>query len=140
MRGIPVSLVGVLRNWYGKLMVKVRWGSCYSEFVTVLNGVRQGSVSSPSLFNLFINVFIVHLRQQRIGCCIKSMFLGCLLYADDMILLCPSVHGLQQMLDECVLIGEILSLSFNPKKSFCMGVGKLAHIASDEMLLGHVKL
>jgi hypothetical protein len=49
------------------------------------------SVLSPALFNLFINVFIVHLRQLQIGCCIKSLFIGCLLYADDMILLSPSV-------------------------------------------------
>ena len=30
-----------------------------------------------------------------------TLFLGCLLYADDIVLLSPSVSGLQTMLDKC---------------------------------------
>ena len=30
-----------------------------------------------------------------------QMFVGCLLYADDIILLSPTVGGLQAMLDKC---------------------------------------
>jgi hypothetical protein len=71
-----------------------------------------------------MNIFILHIRQLDIGCCIKSMFAGCLLYADDIILICPSVSDLQDMLDLCVTMGKTVSLKFNPLKSCCLGIGK----------------
>jgi len=84
---------------------------------SVLNGTRQGSVISTTLFNIFINTFIIRLRSLGIGCVVQSMSIGCLLYADDMILLCPGVKGLQSMLDSCVGVANDLSLTFNSLKS-----------------------
>jgi len=57
------------------------------SFFTVFNGVRQGSVLSTVIFNVFINIFITQLRQLYIGCHLRSMFIGCLMYVDDMILI-----------------------------------------------------
>jgi hypothetical protein len=47
------------------------------------------------------------------------MFAGCLLYADNIILISPAVSGLQDMLDLCVTVGKVLSSKFNPLKSSC---------------------
>ena len=62
-----------------------------------------------------MNVIIMQLKRQRIGCCISSMFLSFigLLYADDILLLSPTVAGLQKMLDKCSEIAEVISLEFN---------------------------
>jgi len=87
--------------------VNVRWGSRCSQFFAVFNGVRQGSVLSPTIFNVFINVFIVRLRHLSFECHLRSMFIGCLLYADDLLLICPSVRGLQTMLDVCVSTADL---------------------------------
>ena len=70
-------------------------------------------------------VDIVRLRMFNVGCHIQSVFLGCLLYADDMILICPSVQGLRVMLNVCVLISSELALDFNARKSYCIAFGKL---------------
>lgn len=134
--GVPQPVIEVLRNWYNKLFVSVRWGSSYSDIFAVLSGTRQGSVISPTLFNMFVNAFITNLRAMSIGCTIKSVFLGCLLYADDMILLCPSVRGLQTMLDNCNLTASYLELRFNASKSSCLAIGKLAKELPHDMLLG----
>src|SRR5688572_6963092 len=66
-------VVSILENWYSKLLVKLRWGSCfYTAF--------QWHLVSPS-FNIFINMFVVRLHQLDIRCHINSLFIGCLLYA-----------------------------------------------------------
>jgi len=71
-----------------------------------------------------MNVFIQQLRYLGVGCCISSMFLGCVLYADDILLLSPSVVGLQSMLDKCSVLAELLSFEFNVEKSHCIVIGK----------------
>ena len=61
----------------------------------------KGSTLSPALFNLFINAFIVRLTSSGIGCNICDQYFGCLLHAEDIILLSPAVAGLQDMLNMC---------------------------------------
>ena len=53
-----------------------------------------------------------------------------------MILICPSVIGLQKMLNECVDIAGNLSLTFNVNKSYCLAIGKLHSRAISDMSLG----
>jgi hypothetical protein len=52
-------------------------------------------------------MFIAQLRKLHVGCVVKSMYLGGLLYADDMVLFCPSLRGLQCMLNNCVDTAEL---------------------------------
>ena len=87
-----------------------------SALFAVGSGVRQGSCLSAVIFNMFVNKFIVQLKLLDIGCHIGSVFVGCIMYADDIILLCPSLHGLQQMIDTCCNIASLLSLEFNINK------------------------
>ena len=58
------------------------------------------------------------------GCSISSLYIGCILYVDDILLLCPSVTGLQDMLDKCSETAKYLSLEFNVEKCHCVAVGK----------------
>ncbi|XP_052741095.1 uncharacterized protein LOC128198686 [Bicyclus anynana] len=51
-------------------------------------GVRQGELSSPALFNLNI---IIDLGNARFGCSIDGQCVNSINYADDMMLLSPSV-------------------------------------------------
>jgi len=78
LRGVPICIINVLRDWYSKLFVRVKWGTALSDVAMVSCGVRQGGVISPVLFNVFINVFINRLRSLQIGCHVNGLFLGCL--------------------------------------------------------------
>jgi len=59
------------------------------------------------------------------GCHVSGMFVGCLLYADDITLVSPSVVGFQEMLDKCHEIACTVSLQFNVCKCHCMVIGKM---------------
>ena len=41
----------------------VRWGSSVSSKFTVYNGVRQGGILSPFLFNIYMDDMSVNLKE-----------------------------------------------------------------------------
>ena len=116
--GIPGWIIDILINWYSKLTVKVRWNGNLSHSFIVQSGVRHGSCLSPSLFNVFIDLFTCELRKLNVGCHIFNEIVGCLLYTDDIIILSPSVNGLQSMLDVYSVTSRSLSVHFKYSKSF----------------------
>ena len=52
-RGAPGYIVRLLMFWYAHQTMCVRWGSSVSSKFTVSNGVRQGGILSPFLFNIY---------------------------------------------------------------------------------------
>jgi len=124
-KGIPHWLLCLLNDWYSKLVGTVRWLNQLSYSFPITNGVRQGSSLSPSIFSVFVDTFILDLKALDKGCTISDKFLGCIMYADDLILLSASVSGLQAMLDCCYETSQLLSLKFNNIKSHCFVVGPL---------------
>lgn len=99
---MPLCFINTIIDWYHKLFAVVRWNGVLSKnFSVILSGVRQGGVLSPILFNLYTDDLIHELESQRKGCTVNNVFIGCILYADDVLLLSPSVKGLQAMTDLC---------------------------------------
>jgi len=60
---------------------------------------RQGGVLSPAWFNIYIRCVIDSLVKSDLGCHVYDVYVGYLMYADDIILLSASVVHLQSMLD-----------------------------------------
>ena len=54
-RGISKYLIRILVFWYTHQTMMPRWGSSVSEPFHVSNGVRQGGILSPFLFNLYMD-------------------------------------------------------------------------------------
>ena len=79
----------------------VKWNNAHSTAIHVSNGVKQGGVLSPILFCIYVDTLFQLIKTKGIGCHIGSHFCGAFGYADDIILLSPSVSGLQSMLDSC---------------------------------------
>ena len=100
-RNVPHCLIAVLWDWYDKLYAVVIWNGATSRMFPVKCGVRQGGVLSPWLFNIYVDDLIARLEHSRNGCYVGGYFLGCIMYADDLLLLSVPVSGLQSMLDIC---------------------------------------
>ena len=56
---------------------------------------------SPVFFAVFINSLIVKLRHAGLGAFLGLDYVGCLLYADDIMPIAHSVTVMQAMLDIC---------------------------------------
>lgn len=50
--------------------------------------------------------------------------MGAVCYADDLMLLCPSIKGLRVMLEICQNFGDSYGMKFNPTKSECIKFGR----------------
>ena len=119
-RKIPKVLLRFLIYWYGNQRMRARWGNEFSDWFDVKNGVRQGGILSPLLFNLYVDVISKELNKTHIGCTIGKIIVNHLYYADDLILFCPSHKGLQQLLNICNEIGLKLDIKFNETKTECI--------------------
>jgi len=81
-------------------------------------GVRQGGVLSHHLFSVYIDDLINELRLSGHGICIHvgMVFMGCILYPDDIVLLSGSCFGLQKMVDICSNYGHRFDIKFKSTK------------------------
>jgi len=98
------------------------------DFLLVINsncGVRQGGILSPMLFSIYMDDLIKELRLSGYGAYLGSLFVGSILYADDVCLILGSCFGLQRMFDICTKYEVIWDISFNPANShFATGAVK----------------
>ena len=78
----------------------------------IKSDVLQGSILSHNLFNLYFDVIIVALSKAGYDCFVRKIYMGCIVYADDIILLSASIVALQEMLNICFHKGEELDISF----------------------------
>uniref|UniRef100_A0A8C6LZR9 Reverse transcriptase domain-containing protein n=1 Tax=Nothobranchius furzeri TaxID=105023 RepID=A0A8C6LZR9_NOTFU len=104
-RGVPRYILRILVYWYANQDMQVRWGSRFSAPFGATNGVKQGVVLSPVLFNFYMDELSQQLNNCRTGCMIGSTLVNRLMYADDLVILSPSSVGLQELLDICTKYG-----------------------------------
>jgi len=117
LKGLPANVVRIMIDWYGKTFSVVKWNNIFSREVCVRSGIRQGGILSPVFFNIYMDSIISSLRTSSLGCYFKGVYVGCIVYADDILLISASVVQLQQMLDLCSSCADDLDIHFNHKKS-----------------------
>ena len=73
--GVPKWIIKVISQWYCNKTLCVKWGSVglISDVFPVNNGVRQGGIISPLLFNVHINYLSISLSKLPIGFAVVKM-------------------------------------------------------------------
>ena len=97
----------------------IRWENTFSTSFCVSNGVKQGGIISPVLFNVYmddISCVLNHSNIEGIG----GENINLLSYADDLCLVCLSSAGMQKLLKVCSKYATEHSLSYNANKSYSL--------------------
>ena len=123
---VPPIVVRILIYIYRNQTAKVQWKGEFSKEIPIKNGVRQGAVISPIFFNFYMDKLFSRLELSRNGCRLEDFFAGCFGYADDLLILCPSRRGLQEMIDIAQNYVKEHNISFSthqvPSKSKTKGM------------------
>ena len=113
-KGLPAIVVRVLCFSYQEQVAWTRWGRrTTSSNFRIRNGTRQGSVASPSFWNIYLDPLFSMLRKEGWGCTIDGVWCGVVGYADDLILLAPCRQAAQLMLQICEQFAEEHNISFS---------------------------
>ena len=91
----------LLFNLYGNQQFQIRWNNCLSNMYNMTNGVKQGAVLSPILFTMYIDGLFYELKRAGVGCHINGEYAGAFGYADDIVLLSPSLCALKHSITLC---------------------------------------
>jgi len=122
-RSVPRTMLCILENWFNKCFTCVKWNNVFSAMFKLNCGIRQGGVLSPYMFAIYIDEIVPKIESIGIGCYLGSVCFSIFLYADDMLLLAPSISALQKLLTVCENELRDLDLSINAKKSVCTRIG-----------------
>jgi len=116
-KGICPVVCRFLVCFYTSQCIRVKWCNTLSQSCSILNGVKQGGVMSPILFSVYIDGLLCRLRDHGVGCRAEHVFLGAFAYADDLILLAPTLHATKSMLRVCEQYANEFNILFNATKS-----------------------
>ena len=64
-RNVPLCYIKLLKDWYDKVFISVRWGNSNSGYYKMSQGIRQGGILSPALFAVFVDDILVKLENNR---------------------------------------------------------------------------
>ena len=139
-RKVSFVFLRVLLFIYSEQSCDVQWNGKKSFKFGVKNGVRQGAVSSPILFGIYMDRLILLLRASKLGCTIGSSYYGIMVYADDIILLSPSRMGLQAMIDVCQKFALCHNLKFSTHSYPVKSKTKCIHFSRKQIDLAKIQL
>ena len=98
--GIPDHLTCLLRNLYAGQEATVRTGHGTAEWFKIGEGVHQGCILTPCLFNLYAEDIMRNARldEAQAGIKITGRNINNLRYADDITLMAESEEELKSLL------------------------------------------
>ena len=129
-RNVCPLIMRILLVLYLANTAVLKWNNKISSSFKVANGVKQGGVASAHLFSIYIDPLIKSIRSSKLGCHVGDLVSNVFAYADDLIILCPTVSGLKKIIVMCEEYSQNFELLFNPDKCYLLIFGCADHWSS----------
>ena len=125
--GIPDHLICFLRNLYAGQEATVRTGHGTTDWFQIGEGVHQGCILSPCLFNLHAEYIMRNagLEEAQVGIKIARRNVNNFRYADDITLMAESEEELKSLLMKVTEEREKVGLELNIQKTKIMASGPI---------------
>ena len=125
--GIPDHLTCLLRNLYAGQEATVRPGHGTTDWFQIGQGVRQGCILSPCLFNLYAEYIMRNagLEEAQAGIKTAGRNINNFRFADDTILTAESKEELKSLLMKVKEKSEKVGLKLNIQKMKIMASGPI---------------
>ena len=128
--GTPEHLTCLLRNLYAGQEATVRTGHGTTDWFQIGNGVHQGCILSPCLFNFYAEYIMRNAGLEEAQAEIKTARINIhnLSYADDTTLMAESEGELKSLLMEVKEGSEKVGLKLNIQKTKIMTSGSISSV------------
>ena len=125
--GIPDHLTCLLRNLYAGQEATVRTGHGTTDWLQIGQGIRQGCILSPCLFNLYAEYIMRNagLDEAQGGIKTAGRNISNLRYTDDTTLMVGSEEELKSLLMKVKEESENVGLKLNIQKMKIMASGPI---------------
>ena len=115
---LPNKVIKFLIQLYLKGEGMIRYNNSYSGTFNLSQGVRQGSILAPFLYNLYTEDLIDRVQDLNVGTFLPgNINTSIIAFADDLILMSPTLEHLQRLLDTCLTYGKEHAIKFNEQKT-----------------------
>ena len=133
-KGMPEQLTCLLRNLYAGQEATVRTGHGTTDWFQIGNGVRQGCILSPCLFNLSAEYIMRNagLEEAQAGIKIARRNTNNLKYANDITLMAESEEELKSLLMNVKEESKKVGLKLNIQKTKIMASSPITSWQIDE--------
>ena len=138
--GVTGKFYDIIKFIYEGDQVCIKIKDMITPAIQTMMGVRQGCVLSPLLFNIYMADFPASLSKTIGVQLADGQNINCILWADDIILLSDSEHGLSTLLTELNQYSELNQLKINTDKTKCMIFNKTGRLIRRNFFLGLTRL
>ena len=114
----------MISNIYDNQEAQIRINTLLSRKVKIKQGVRQGCILSPILFNLYSEEVVNKALENDKGIVVNGKGFTNIRYANDTVILADSKHSLQRMLNNIVRVCKDSGMELNDKKTKVMVIEK----------------
>ena len=118
--GVPTTERNIIKNLYWTQTAKIRINGKLTSLIEIKQGVRQGCILSPLLFNIYSEMIFQKAFYDQKGFKVNGMTFSNIRYADDTVIIAESQEQLQSILDNVTTISEEYNMKLNVKKTKVM--------------------
>ena len=138
--GIKGNVFNIIRSIYSNDCAYMKIDGKITTSFPINQGVRQGCVLSPLLFNIFMADLAKSLVSVDNGFQMDNSKINSIFWADDIVLLCEDGSQLDKMLKMIAQYCDANELTINCKKTKCIIFNKTGRLLREKFFLNGTAL